>query len=57
MFGNEREIKSTEASQFTFAIGFLECGAPVSFGFRIWKEHIKLSSMLNRAPALSNSPQ
>jgi len=28
-----------------------------SVGFRIWKEHINVSSTLIMAPALSNSPQ
>lgn len=37
--------------------GLLELGFFFSAGFKIWKEHISVSSTLIMAPALSNSPQ
>jgi len=49
--GEEEEEKEGESINRKKKVGYS------SVGFRIWKEHISVSSTLIIAPALSNSPQ
>jgi len=58
--GTEREKRSKEGNNKEKRNRYIYTEKQAiysSIGFRIWKEHIRVSSTLIMAPALSNSPQ